>query len=83
MLLQEVLRKKGTPNHILVNKVLSSRGDFYSYCNLVVEDIGYEKEVCTISKYDDVFECIKYFKDLRYSLYIYENDKLYYEMEEF
>ena len=22
---------------------------------LVMEDIGYEKEVCTISKYDDIF----------------------------
>lgn len=45
--------------------------------------IGYEKEVCTISKYDDIFECMKYFKDSRYSLYIYENNKPYYEMKEF
>jgi hypothetical protein len=50
---------------------------------LVMEDIGYEKKVCTISKYDDIFECMKYFKDSRYSLYIYENDKPYYEMKEF
>lgn len=50
---------------------------------LVMEDIGYEKEVCIISKYDDIFECMKYFKDSRYSLYIYENDKPYYEMKEF
>lgn len=48
-----------------------------------MEDQQAEKEVCTISKYDDIFECIKYFKDSRYSLYIYENDKPYYEMEEF
>ena len=50
---------------------------------LVMEDIGYPREVCTISKYSDVFECMKYFKDLGYSLYIYEDDKPYYEMEEF
>ena len=50
---------------------------------LVMEDIGYEKEVCTISKYDDISECMKYFKDSRYSLYIYEKDKPYYEMKEF
>ena len=48
---------------------------------LVMEDIGYEKEVCTISKYDDIFECMKYFKDSRYSLYIYEDDKPYYEIK--
>lgn len=50
---------------------------------LVMEDIGYEKEVCIISKYDDIFECMKYFIHSRYSLYVYENDKPYYEMEEF
>lgn len=33
------IAKKGTPNHLLVNKVLSSRGDFYSYCNLVVSEL--------------------------------------------
>ena len=50
---------------------------------LVMEDIGYPREVCTISKYSDIFECMKYFKDSRYDLYIYENDKPYYKMEEF
>lgn len=50
---------------------------------LVMEDIGYPREVCTISKYDDVFDCMRYFKDSRYSLYVYEDDKPYYEMEEF
>lgn len=39
MLLLEILRKKGKPNHILVNKVLSSRGDFYAYCNLIVGEL--------------------------------------------
>ena len=38
-----------------------------------------KKEVCTISKYDDIFECMKYFKDSRYTLYIYEDDKPYYD----
>lgn len=33
------IAKKGTSNHILVNKVLSSRGDFYSYCNIVVGEL--------------------------------------------
>lgn len=33
------IAKKGKPNHILVNKVLSSRGDFYAYCNLVVSEL--------------------------------------------
>lgn len=33
------IAKKGTPNHLLVNKVLSSRGDFYSYCNIVVSEL--------------------------------------------
>ena len=33
------IAKKGTPNHILVNKVLSSRGDFYSYCNITVGEL--------------------------------------------
>lgn len=50
---------------------------------LVMEDIGYSREVCTISKHDDIFECMKYLKDSRYDLYVYENDKPYYEMEEF
>lgn len=59
-------------------KILDDDGEI-----LVMEDIGYPKECYIISKYDDVFECMKYFKDSRYSLYIYENDKPYYEMEEF
>lgn len=50
---------------------------------LVMEDIGYSREVCTISKYNDIFECIKYFKDSRYDLYVYEADKPYYDMKEF
>lgn len=33
------IRNKGTPNHLLVNKVLSSRGDFYSYCNIIVGEL--------------------------------------------
>ena len=49
---------------------------------LVMDDIYYEKEIYTISKYSDIFECMKYFKDSRYNLYIYEPDKPYYEMKE-
>lgn len=33
------IRNKGTANHLLVNKVLSSRGDFYAYCNFVVGEL--------------------------------------------
>ena len=50
---------------------------------LLWKTLGLKKRVCIISKYNDVFECMKYFKDSRYSLYIYENDKPYYEMKEF
>lgn len=50
---------------------------------LVMEDIGFEKEVCTISKYSDISDSMKYFTESRYSLFIYEEDKPYYEMEEF
>lgn len=31
------IAKKGTSNHLLVNKVLSSRGDFYAYCHQVID----------------------------------------------
>lgn len=33
------IAKNKTPNHILVNKVLESRGDFYSYSMKVVSEI--------------------------------------------
>lgn len=51
---------------------------------LVMDEIYvYPKKVCTISKFSDIFECEKYFKDSsRYGLYIYDPDKPYYEMME-
>ena len=61
-------------------KILDDDGEI-----LVMDELySYPKEVCTISKFSDIFECEKYFKESsRYSLYIYESDKPYYEMEEF
>ena len=58
---------------------------------LVMEDIAegltdYDDEnmheACTISKYSDISDCMKYFTESRYSLYIYEKDKPYYYLEE-
>lgn len=58
---------------------------------LVMEDIAeglsdYDAEnmweVCKISKYSDISDSMKYFTESRYSLYIYEKDKPYYELEE-
>ena len=50
---------------------------------LVMIDEGYPREVCRISKYSNIFESMKYFRDSTYDLYVYEPDKPYYEMKEF
>lgn len=58
---------------------------------LVMEDIAeglsdYDdenmREVETISSESDISDCMKYFTESRYSLYIYEKDKPYYYLEE-
>lgn len=52
---------------------------------LVMEEIAegeIMREVCTISKYSDISDSMKYFTESKYSLYIYEKNKPYYELEE-
>ena len=55
------IRNKGRPNHLLVNKVLSSRGDFYSYCNIVVSEL--KRRNYKVSKkaietcFENIFSC--------------------------
>ena len=52
------IAKKGTPNHLLVNKVLSSRGDFYAYCNLVVSELKRRKYKVSEKAMKDCFNNI-------------------------
>lgn len=58
---------------------------------LVMEDIteglsDYDdenmREVEIISNESDISDCVKYFTESRYSLYVYEKYKPYYELEE-
>lgn len=58
---------------------------------LVMEDISeglsdYDNEnmcrVEIISSESDISDCMKYFTESRYSLYIYQKYKFYYELEE-
>ncbi len=58
---------------------------------LVMEDIAeglsdYDAEnmweVEKISSESKISDCVKYFTESKYSLYIYEKDKPYYELEE-
>lgn len=58
------IAKKGTPNHLLVNKVLSSRGDFYAYCGGVVGELekrGYKVSLKTVKTcVENIFSCDNY-----------------------
>lgn len=58
---------------------------------LVMEDISEGQpdfddecmcEVEKLSEFSDISDCMKYFTESRYSLYIYEKDKPYYYLEE-
>ena len=40
------------------------------------------REVCKISKYSEISDCKKYITESMYHLYIYEEYKPYYELEE-
>lgn len=55
------LKNKGTPNHLLVNKVLSSRGDFYAYCGGVIGELekrGYKVSFRTLNTcIDNILAC--------------------------
>ena len=52
-----------TPNHILVNKALSSRGDFYAYTQRVLGEMekrGYKVSNSALSKFTYYFNWTKY-----------------------
>ena len=52
-----------TPNHILVNKVLSSRGDFYAYTQRVLGEMekrGYKISDSSLTKFTYYFNWTKY-----------------------
>ena len=58
------IAKKGTPNHLLVNKVLLSRGDFYAYCGGVAGELekrGYKVSLKTVKTcVENIFSCDNY-----------------------
>ena len=57
---------KRTPNHLLVNKVLTSRGDFYAYSQTVINEMvkrGYKVNTDSIARFSHNFEIIKQMKD--------------------
>ena len=40
------------------------------------------REVEMISSESDILDCMKYFTESKYSLYVYEKDKPYYELDQ-
>ena len=59
---------------ILVMEDISEGSSYYDDENM--------REVDKISKYSDISECMKYFTESKYALYVYEKDTPYYCMDE-
>ena len=76
------IARKGTPNHLLVNKILSSRGDFYAYTHKVIDEMNnrnYKISVDSLERFNIHFNNTKYaFEDnsTHFNIYPYwHNDR--------
>lgn len=77
------IAKKRTPNHILVNKVLSSRGDFYAYTQRVLEEMsrrGYKVSTDSQERFDIHFNNTAFMFDensTHFNIYPYWHNERY------
>ena len=77
------IANKGTPNHSLVNKVLSSSGDFYAYANRVIGEMVKRKYKVNQKAFNNFYNNLnlakKYFStnSTSFNIYPYWHDERY------